>query len=279
LSHPVHSSPHVREVLTPSRMESPEPYQESGVPHAYANVHTTSHQTLRVLYCTGNFGKFSEASHVFDEWNASGSFMRVEYSQVDADPVEIQGDCEAVGVAKVSAATRLLIQGYGTERQAHHDVMMECSDAGVQCDVVTEDVSLHLRSLNGFPGPYCKPMLAAIGDDGLWQLVSRYEDKFARVQCTLAAVSVQRNADNFSFDDNCIAIHTGVLDGTIGPPKGNVKHGATSWNSVFTPDGHDLTFGETPFETQARFSHRRLAIMRYLESTQTHMIHELDHAA
>jgi inosine/xanthosine triphosphate pyrophosphatase family protein len=48
---------------------------------------------------------------------------------------------------------------------------------------------------------------------------------------------------------------------------------------VFTPDGHDLTFGETPFETQAKFSHRRLAIMRYLESTQTHMIHELDHAA
>ena len=34
--------------------------------------------------------------------------------------------------------------------------------------VVTEDVGLALRCLNGFPGPYCKPMLEAIGDHGLW---------------------------------------------------------------------------------------------------------------
>ena len=32
--------------------------------------------------------------------------------------------------------------------------------------MVTEDVGLNLRCMNGFPGPYCKPMLEAIGDNG-----------------------------------------------------------------------------------------------------------------
>ena len=56
--------------------------------------------------------------------------------------------------------------------------------------VVTEDVGLNLRCLNGFPGPYCKPMLESIGDNGLWELMKNYDDKHALVTCTLAAVNV-----------------------------------------------------------------------------------------
>ena len=51
--------------------------------------------------------------------------------------------------------------------------------------VITEDVGLSLRCLHGFPGPYCKPMLEAIGDVGLWEMMSRYEDRHALVTCTL----------------------------------------------------------------------------------------------
>ena len=62
--------------------------------------------TLGVVYCTGNAGKFREASHVFDEWNASGSPLKVAYLQMDADPVEIQGTDEEVCRVKVEAATK-----------------------------------------------------------------------------------------------------------------------------------------------------------------------------
>jgi inosine triphosphate pyrophosphatase len=223
--------------------------------------------TLCVVYCTGNAGKFREASHVFDEWNAQGTQLKVSYVQMDPDPVEVQGPAEKVAERKALEATRLLVENGGLD-----EYVSLCD----HCDVVTEDVGLSLGCLNGFPGVYCKPMLEAIGDDGLWNLVQKYEDKKARVTCTLAAVSVEMNertkrADIFNANA-CECIEIGAIEGTIGPPKGNVKHGATSWNSVFTPTGRSQTFGETPFEEQAQFSHRREAIMKYLDSRRETII-------
>ena len=135
---------------------------------------------MKVLYCTGNAGKFREASFVIDGWNAERgeTQAKVEYVQVDADPVEIQGTSEEIGARKVTEATRLL-----RERGAIPDDVDW---------VITEDVGLSLRCLHGFPGPYCKPMLEAIGDVGLWEMMSRYEDRHALVTCTLAAVHVSR---------------------------------------------------------------------------------------
>ena len=210
--------------------------------------------TLCVVYCTGNAGKFREASHVFDEWNASAHPLKVDYRQMDADPVEIQGTAEEVCRDKVKAATKILV-----ERGALDEVARDY----LSCEVVTEDVGLELGCLNGFPGVYCKPMLEAIGDGGLWELVRRYEDKSARVTCNLGS------CDTRGFESR---MFVGSLEGSIGPPRGDVKHGATSWNSVFTPAGRAQTFGETPFEEQAKFSHRRQAIMEYLENRQKSIV-------
>jgi len=203
---------------------------------------------MKVLYCTGNAGKFREASFVIDGWNESHD-ATVEYVQVDADPVEVQGTPEEIGASKVVEATRLL-----RERGAiPPDVDW----------VVTEDVGLHLRCLNGFPGPYCKPMLEAIGDAGLWDMMSRYEDRHALVTCNLAAVHVRDGGEL----DGTPELFVGEIEGAVlGPPRGDVKHGKASWNSVFTPAGYDKTFGELQFHEQAMFSHRRRAILKFLEA-------------
>ena len=205
-------------------------------------------KVMKVLYCTGNAGKFREASFVIDGWNESRD-AKVEYVQVDADPVEVQGTPEEIGASKVVEATRLL-----RERGAiPPDVDW----------VVTEDVGLHLRCLNGFPGPYCKPMLEAIGDAGLWDMMSRYEDRRALVTCNLAAVHVRDGGEL----DGTPELFVGEIEGAVlGPPRGDVKHGKASWNSVFTPAGHDKTFGELQFHEQAMFSHRRRAILKFLEA-------------
>lgn len=230
--------------------------------------------TLGVVYCTGNAGKFREASHVFDEWNASGSPLKVAYLQMDADPVEIQGTDEEVCRAKVEAATKKLC-----ETNALDDVANKCPHAYERCHVVTEDVGLELGCLNGFPGVYCKPMLEAVGDDGLWDLVRRYDDNSARVTCNLGCWPLKLATDGrFVAPDGVSSVaetFVGALEGSIGPPRGDVKHGATSWNSVFTPTGHARTFGEMPFEVQATFSHRRQAIMKYLTHMQDSMLGSL----
>lgn len=62
---------------------------------------------MRILYCTGNAGKFKEASFVFEEFNKRGG-TAVEIVQVDADPVEIQGSAEDIGLSKVKEAVRIL---------------------------------------------------------------------------------------------------------------------------------------------------------------------------
>ena len=223
--------------------------------------------TLGVVYCTGNAGKFREASHVFDEWNASGLPLKVAYLQMDADPVEIQGTAEEVCCEKVKAATKILC-----ERNALDDV----ARAHDRCHVVTEDVGLELGCLNGFPGVYCKPMLEAVGDGGLWDLVRRYDDNSARVTCNLGCWPLKLGTDGRPVAPDGVSSDTGMfvgaLEGSIGPPRGDVKHGATSWNSVFTPTGHALTFGEMPFEVQATFSHRHQAIMKYLTHMQDSML-------
>lgn len=206
-------------------------------------------KVMKVLYCTGNAGKFREAGFVIDGWNESHESSTVEYVQVDADPVEVQGTPEEIGASKVVEATRLL-----RERGAiPPDVDW----------VVTEDVGLHLRCLNGFPGPYCKPMLEAIGDAGLWDMMSRYEDRHALVTCNLAAVHVRDGGEL----DGTPELFVGEIEGAVlGPPRGDVKHGKASWNSVFTPAGYDKTFGELQFHEQAMFSHRRRAILKFLEA-------------
>ena len=217
----------------------------------------SSSKVMKVLYCTGNAGKFREASFVIDGWNASRgeTQAKVEYVQVDADPVEIQGTSEEIGARKVTEATRLL-----RERGAIPDDVDW---------VITEDVGLSLRCLHGFPGPYCKPMLEAIGDVGLWEMMSRYEDRHALVTCTLAAVHVRGNGGGGGAGSTP-ELFVGTIEGAVlGGPRGDVKHGKASWNSVFTPDGYDKTFGELQFHEQATFSHRKRAILKFLEAKAT----------
>ena len=233
-----------------------------------ARMHSAHTVTLGVVYCTGNAGKFREASFVFDEWNASGQPLKVEYLQKDADPVEIQGSAPEVCQAKVEAATNIIVE------RGELDHLARCCCH--RYDVVTEDVGLELGCLNGFPGVYCKPMLEAVGDGGLWDLVRRYDDNSARVTCNLGCWPLKLGTDGRPVAPDGVSSDTGMfvgaLEGSIGPPRGDVKHGATSWNSVFTPTGHALTFGEMPFEVQATFSHRHQAIMKYLTHMQDSML-------
>ena len=117
-------------------------------------------------------------------------------------------------------------------------------------------------------------MLEAIGDRGLWDLASRYDDRAATVTCTLAAIRVRGGEE---ARDASPRLHVGVIEGAIlGPPRGDVKHGKASWNSVFTPEGREKTFGELAFAEQAEFSHRKEALVKFLDAAAEEFSQEED---
>ena len=123
-----------------------------------------------------------------DAWNertfgSDAHPSRARLMQMDPDPTEIQGSADEIARSKVVQAWEEIRERvatpFGSEDRA--DAERPPDDALAKHPerydfVVTEDVGLGMRCLNGFPGPYCKPMLEAIGPEGLWNLASRYDD-------------------------------------------------------------------------------------------------------
>lgn len=172
---------------------------------------------MEIRFITSNKKKFEEAQHILKDW---------QLVHVDLDLEELQGPRQLVIVKKAEAAL-----------------------ARLGCPLIVEDVSLHLACLNGFPGPYIKDFLTAVGEEGLYRLVHRHEDHSAQCVCLAAFIEPGRPP----------VVTEGVLEGTIVAPKGEVRHGKVSFNPIFQPHGCPHTFGEMSIEEHATFSHRRLA--------------------
>lgn len=221
-----------------------------------AQMSTRERPTVRVCYATGNAGKFAEASHVFKRAE-NVALVDVILSQVDVDTVEIQGTMEEITARKCEEATKILFSRDDPDHKRLQQALDADFGAGNGGDfLLVEDVSLGIDALNGFPGPYCKPMLEAIAPEGLWDLMSRYDNRRATVTCTLGVMDLKRGG--------APKIFSGTISGTMVPPRGDVKHGKASWNSVFQPDGFSKTFGELQFEEQAQISHRRIALEKFI---------------
>lgn len=108
-------------------------------------------------------------------------------------------------------------------------------------------------------------LLDAVGETGLWDIVRRFEDHGASTVCTLGAVDLRQGAGA------PVQLFRGELRGTVVPPRGDVRHGAKSWNSSFQPDGQTRTFGEVPIDEQAQFSHRHLALKAFAQHMRATM--------
>ena len=219
---------------------------------------TSDVRTIRIVYVTGNEGKFAEAKHVLANC-ATRAKVRILAHRVDADTTEIQGSTHAITAHKVTEACRHVLVSADVQKNA--EVALE----GAIDYVLAEDVSLELYALGGFPGPYCKPMLEAIAPEGLWNLMSKYADRRAEVRCTVGMIDMRKV-------EKVPTIFEGCIQGTVVEPAGDVKHGKSSWNSVFQPEGYTSTFGQLQYEEQAKISHRHKA----LEAFCTYILESMD---
>ncbi|MBT3297785.1 non-canonical purine NTP pyrophosphatase [archaeon] len=110
-----------------------------------------------------------------------------------------------------------------------------------------EDTSIYLNCLNGFPGPQIKWLLQSLGNEGIYELVSKYQDQGAVAKTMIGYV----NKGNIQY-------FSGEIKGKIVSPKGT----GFGWDPIFQPESYDLTFGEMNAEEKNKISMRKQALLK-----------------
>ena len=113
-------------------------------------------------------------------------------------------------------------------------------------DVLVEDTALVSDGLNGLPGPFVKFFLETVGCEGIWHMVETTGNTTAQAISTLG----------FRSGAEQIIVAQGIIPGKIVSPRGH-GHG---WNSIFQPDGSDLTYAEMTVDQHREYNMRVLAL-------------------
>lgn len=173
---------------------------------------------MEVTFITGNEGKLREARAILTNFDVVSK---------DIDLPEIQ----EINAQKVIEAK--LQEAYVLHRSSY----------------IVEDTSLYVESLNGLPGPLIKWFLQALGNDGLANLVHKYDDHSASASSMIGYIT----------EDGDIHFFEGRIDGKIVLPQGASDFG---WDPIFVPDGQDKTFAQMTVEEKNVISHRKIAFTK-----------------
>ena len=160
-----------------------------------------------LYFITGNAGKFADAASLIPE-----------LKQLDIDLPEIQ-----------SVDPREVIQHKLNEASKSYDG-----------NFIVADASIRLSALGGLPGPLIRWFYQTLGNDGIYDLVRRYEDNQVSFVCELGLLY---NGEINFFES--------VLEGRIVEPRG--KNGF-AWDPIFQPIDADKTFGEMTREEKSEYN-------------------------
>ena len=94
-------------------------------------------------------------------------------------------------------------------------------------------------------------MRESIGNEGLLKMLHHFEDKTARAECRIG----------LKFPHKDPVIFVGSMPGTIVPARGSNDF---LWDSIFQPEGHQLTYAELPPAEKNQISDRAIAIASLL---------------
>lgn len=118
---------------------------------------------MKLIFITGNKGKFDEASKII-----------TDLEQKDIDLTEIQSlDPKVIIRAKLEEAKKQ-----------------------VGGNIIVEDGSLCIDAIKGLPGPMAKWFLKILGNNGFYKMVKNYEDKRATINVILG-VSFENETTQF----------------------------------------------------------------------------------
>ena len=175
---------------------------------------------MGLYFITENKNKFAEASKDLDP-------IKIEQKKIDLP--EIQSlDPKEVIECKLREAQKL------------------CAE-----EFFIEDASISLTALNGFPGPFAKWLVKAIGVKGIFELCKSL-DKFG-VQMK-AIIGYSNGKEVFYFE--------GTVEGVIVEPTGESDFG---WDPIFMPNGFTKTFAQMTKQEKNKISHRGRALKKFKE--------------
>ena len=176
----------------------------------------------QIIFITGNKGKLMEAQSILPQ--IVGKEIELpEIQEIDAEKI-------------IEAKLR--------EAYKHH-----------QGEYIVEDTSLYIEALNGLPGPLIKWFLQTLGDEGLANLVLKYDNRKAVAKTIAGHINEQGETNYFS----------GEIAGEIVSPAGD---GGFGWDKIFKPENFDKTFGQMTREEKNKISMRKIA----LEKLAAHIV-------
>ena len=179
---------------------------------------------VKLFFITGNKGKFEQARNIIPE-----------VEQIDFDLPEIQElDSKKIIEEKLREASKI-------------------SKGRFFC----EDVSLCINCLGGLPGPFVKWFFDALGAEGIFNLVSKFEDRGA----------VARTMVGYS-DGSDIVFFEEEMEGEIVSPAGENGYG---WDCLFRRNGYDKTLAEMSNEEKKNATMKTkifLKVKEYIDSNE-----------
>lgn len=165
---------------------------------------------MKIIFATGNAGKVTSLRRYLER---NGVHIAVEQQSLEL--IEPQANT-AEEVARVKA---------------------ELAWKQLGSPVLVDDSSFHIAVLNGFPGPYIKPMLEMIGVEGIMQLMRGRSNRAASFISSL--VYIDENGAEHVFDDDP---YTGII-----AEKLSEEESSEAWSDlykIFIPDGQTKVLAE-----------------------------------
>lgn len=113
--------------------------------------------------------------------------------------------------------------------------------------MLVDDTGLTLSAWNGLPGALVAWFLDSVGAQGLLDMAASVTDRTATVTTALGYA-----------DADGVRVFTGTLQGVLTTERRG--QGGFGYDSIFAPDGGNLTFAEMTSDQKNAISHRRLAV-------------------
>ena len=114
-------------------------------------------------------------------------------------------------------------------------------------------------------GPYIKWFLEALKPEGLFKLLTAWDDKSAYAMCIFGYSDGSLNEEGKPK----VILFEGKTPGKIVEPRGPNNFG---WDPCFQPDGFDKTYAELDKDVKNTISHR----FRALNKLQEHFVKQID---
>lgn len=182
----------------------------------------------RILFVTGNNGKFEQVSRWVKELNPS-----IELEQINLDIPEYQSlDITYIASNKAAHAWEILKK-----------------------PLVVDDFGVYLESFNQFPGPLAKFVYEGIGLEGFWKL-AKENPKGSFASCFVYIdQNGKKNIFQGSSQGNFIELKKEVLDVDL------------PYTYIFVPNGTTKTLAQLKGTSDdKKFNHRFKAVEKWINS-------------